>query len=102
MPITADRLEDSKESYPEVEFLTVQNRTEIPGLIEHVDVYFGGTSRDTFRAAKTLRWIQSYSARVERMERFPELIASDVVVTNTRGAHTDTIGEQEFARRILK
>jgi phosphoglycerate dehydrogenase-like enzyme len=90
-------LEDFKKSYPTVEFLTVQSRDDIPALIGDVEIYLGGTSREAFRAAQKPRWIQSYGAGVEWMERVPELIESEVVVTNTRGAHADTMGEHAFA-----
>src|SRR6516164_8352444 len=97
VPVTESRLEDLKKSYPTVEFVTTQSRADIPALISDVEILFGGTSQDAFRAAQKLRWIQAYGAGVEWMERVPELIESDVLVTNTRGAHADTIGEHAFA-----
>jgi len=47
---------------------------------------------DVFAKASRLRWIQSASAGVDRL-LFPELAASDVVVTNARGVFEDAIAE---------
>jgi phosphoglycerate dehydrogenase-like enzyme len=47
---------------------------------------------DVFAAARRLRWIQMASAGVDGV-LFPELVASDVVVTNARGVFDDAIAE---------
>src|SRR5215210_1652050 len=49
------------------------------------EVYFGfGMSPPLFAAAHRLRWIQSAAAGV-RAALFPEMVASDVVLTNSAG-----------------
>jgi phosphoglycerate dehydrogenase-like enzyme len=47
---------------------------------------------DAFPKASKLRWIQTASAGVDGL-LFPELVASDVVVTNARGVFDESIGE---------
>jgi len=57
------------------------------------EVWFGPhLTPELFALARRLRWIQTTYAGVERL-LFPELVASDVVLTNVRGMHADTIGD---------
>ena len=48
--------------------------------------------RDIFNICPRLRWIHSRSAGLERT-LFPELIASNVVLTNGSGVFSDSLGE---------
>lgn len=48
--------------------------------------------RDVFNMCPRLRWIHSRSAGLERT-LFPELVASDVVLTNGSGVFSDSLGE---------
>jgi len=61
-----------------------------------VEVYYGLPSAEIVAAAPKLRWIQSSSAGVEYIANIPALVESDIVVTNTRGAHASAIGEHVF------
>ena len=51
-------------------------------------------------AAKGLRWIQTASAGVDRL-LFPELVESDVVVTNARGVFDEPIAEWVLAAILV-
>jgi phosphoglycerate dehydrogenase-like enzyme len=65
--------------------------------IEDAEVYFGfGLPRPLFLAAKKLRWVQSASAGVASL-LYPEMMASDVVVTNSAVIMGDPIAEQAIA-----
>ncbi len=65
--------------------------------IADAEAYFGfGISRPLFLAAKRLRWVHSAAAGVGGL-LFPELIASDVIVTNSAGIHAIPIAEQALA-----
>jgi phosphoglycerate dehydrogenase-like enzyme len=59
-------------------------------------LYFYRASKDplvdAFGKASMLRWIQTASAGVDGL-LFPELVASDVIVTNVRGVFDDSIAE---------
>jgi phosphoglycerate dehydrogenase-like enzyme len=63
-------------------------QTEIPDI----DAWFGYISREQFLQAKKLRWIQSTSAGVERYV-YPELVNSQVMLTNAKGCYGPAIGE---------
>lgn len=62
-----------------------------------IDILFGPPSVDLLPVAPRLKWIQSSSAGVEFVARIPELVASDIILTNTRGAHGPSIGEHTMA-----
>lgn len=62
-----------------------------------IDIYYGHPSVDMLKLAPKLKWIQSPSAGVEFVARIPELVASDIILTNTRGAHGPSIGEHAMA-----
>ena len=61
--------------------------------IRDADVYLGfGISRALFTAARRLRWVHSAAAGVGGA-LFPEMLASDVVLTNSAGVHAIPIAE---------
>jgi phosphoglycerate dehydrogenase-like enzyme len=92
-------LEELRADFPQAEFVTVQNPTD--GAVAEAEVAFGAVSSELLRAARKLRWIQSGSAGVEWMEGVPELIDTDIIVTNTRGAHATTIAEHTIGMLVF-
>ncbi|MDP9469488.1 MAG: D-2-hydroxyacid dehydrogenase [Chloroflexota bacterium] len=65
--------------------------------VADADVLYGFPSAEIVKVAPRLRWIQASSAGVEFVARIPELVESDILLTNTRGAHGPSIGEHVFA-----
>ena len=75
-------------------------RAEAEALLPEVDVVLGFAVRPkNFACATRLRWIHSTAASVTGM-LFPELVASDVVVTNARGLHADAMAEHALAMML--
>ena len=65
--------------------------------MEDAEIYFGfGLPRPLFLAAKKLRWIQSASAGVASL-LYPEMLASDVRITNSAVIMGDPIAEQALS-----
>ena len=95
-----DRFAEAKKTFPQVEFAATSDQNEILREISDADAVFGGISREAFLAAKQLKWIQNTGAGVENLARIVELAESDVIVTNTRGAHAATIAEHTFGLLI--
>jgi phosphoglycerate dehydrogenase-like enzyme len=70
---------------------------EALAAIADAETYFGfGISRPLFLAAKKLRWVHSAAAGVGGV-LFPEMLASDVIVTNSAGIHAAPIAEHAVA-----
>ncbi len=65
--------------------------------IEDADIMIGWRILpEVFAAAKKLRWIQFGSAGIDHT-LFPELINSDVILTNLAGIHTSVVAEHVMA-----
>ena len=75
-------------------------RREADDLLPDADVVLGFAVRAAnFAGAHQLRWIHSTAASVTGV-LFPELVASDVIVTNARGLHADAMAEHALAMML--
>lgn len=93
-------LADIAQTYSQVEFVTATKDAEAEREIADAEIVFGRITRTMFLAAKKLRWVQSHGAGVEFIGGIPELIESEVAVTNTRGGHAATIAEHTFGMLV--
>jgi phosphoglycerate dehydrogenase-like enzyme len=100
-PYVHNYLGEWQREFPQVEFLTGQTPAEILAAAAEAEVAFGPVNQDLLRAAPKLRWIQSGSAGVEWMQAVPDLRETEILVTNTRGAHATTIAEHTFGMLIF-
>ena len=64
--------------------------------IEDAEVLFGRLNPELFKAAKKLRWNQTPMAGLERY-MFPELVESDIIITNVAGIYNEEIATHVFA-----
>jgi phosphoglycerate dehydrogenase-like enzyme len=93
--IDDSRLAAMRAAFPGVTFTSV---VADPDSMEYADAYIGRIPADVYaRAGDRLRWVHSTGAGVETILAIPELVASDVTVTNTRGAHEPFVAEHTFA-----
>ena len=83
--------------HPHVEFVVCPDRSQTAAMIGDADVYMGWLNRDTFLAAKQLKWIQSPSSGVNHFLDVPELAASDVLLTSASGTHAAAVAESTMA-----
>lgn len=84
-----------KDSHRE-RILSARDDINLVDDLESAEVILGGISRDEFRRARNLRWIQATGAGVDGL-LFPELVESDVIITNASGVHPIPIAEHTFA-----
>src|SRR5260370_27900221 len=83
--------------FPKLKFLQLSNYDRVPEEIADTDVFIGWSLRpEQFVAAKKLRWIHSPAAAVHQL-MFPELLRSNVVVTNSTGVHGPVVAEHAIA-----
>ena len=79
--------------FPEVRVASPATRDEADAILPECDVVFGwAIQKRNFATASRLRWIHVAAASVAPL-MFPELIESDVIVTNGRGTHSDAMAE---------
>jgi phosphoglycerate dehydrogenase-like enzyme len=70
---------------------------EATDAVRDADVYFGfGIPKPLFMSGRRLRWVHSAAAGVGNA-LFPEMIASDVLLTNSAGVHSIPIAEYVVA-----
>lgn len=91
----AERL---RKEFSDVEFVIGSNGDASVTAAKDADAFLGRIDRQTVLAAGSrLRWVHSTGAGIETLAKIPELIGSDVTVTNTRGGHAPAIAEHTFA-----
>jgi len=95
--IPPGHVERLRNGFPSHTFLHALDDDEALTLIADTEVAFTGQiTRAHLAAADRLRWIHSPAVGVGGM-LFPEMVASPVVVTNSRGMSADTIAEHVVA-----
>jgi phosphoglycerate dehydrogenase-like enzyme len=94
----ARHVEEIRDDFPAVEFVIPDDAADTIAAAADADVAFGSVTAELLAAATRLKWVHAASAGVEWMP--PELAATDVVVTNTRGAHASTIAEHGFGMLV--
>lgn len=90
-------LDDLKSEIPGLQIVEQLDPTLALQEVADAEVVYGLPSAALVQAAPRLRWIQSSAAGVEYIAQIPEVVESDIIVTNTRGAHGPSIGEHTFA-----
>jgi len=89
-----------RDAFPQVEFVSGDTPEEIIAVGADAEAAFGSVDQQLLEGLKNLKWIQSSSAGVEWMRNAPGLPATDITVTNTRGAHASTIAEHTFGMLV--
>jgi phosphoglycerate dehydrogenase-like enzyme len=86
-----------QKEFPDVRVVQLENYDRVPEEIADTDVFIGWSLRpEQFRSAKRLKWIHSPAAAVHQL-MFPELIGSNVVVTNSSPVHGPVVAEHAIA-----
>lgn len=95
--IPEEQVERLRQMFPEHTFVRADSDEEALERIPDADAAFSSLiNQDHFRAARRLRWIHSPAAGVGGM-LFPEMVASPIVITNSRGNSSATIAEHVIA-----
>ena len=97
---TDEFLGDLRTSFPDVTFETADTEDERKLQIKDADVLLGFPSPDVFRAADRLRWIQSAGTGINGILDFPDLLNSDVVLTNCRGPHAAPMADHAIGMMV--
>ena len=86
-----------RKEFPQLEIVHLSDDDQIENQISDAEIVVTWTLRpNQFNAAKKLRWIHSPAAAVHQL-LFPELIASDVILTNGSEVHGSTVAELVIA-----
>lgn len=88
-------------NHPGVDFASAETVAEQKEHIRDSDAYYGWPSRDVFLAAERLRWIHCPGTGIDELTRIPELVESDVIVTNTRGPHAAPMADHVIGMMVI-
>ena len=86
-----------QQEFPQHTFVQLQNLDRLTEEIADAEVLVGWQLRpEQFKAARKLRWIHATTAAVHQL-MFPELVESDVRVTNSTSIHGPVVAEHAIA-----
>jgi phosphoglycerate dehydrogenase-like enzyme len=89
---TAAEIKQISSQGKDVQIALPANADEMNKVLPEADVVFGALNAEWLAKAKSLRWLQATEAGMERL-LYPELIKSDVVVTNMARMFAPAISE---------
>ena len=95
--VEGERFFDILNDVPDLEIVHAATADEMMAHAADVEVIYARPTPEFLAAAPKLRWIQAPSAGVDFLMSFPELVESEIPLTNTRGAHGPSIAEHVFA-----
>jgi len=86
-------VERIRSTYPDVEVLVCTDRAKLPEMVAGAQALIGwGLNADLMRNNPQLRWFATGGAGVDGI-LFPELIESDLTLTNNSGVHAPHMAE---------
>ena len=88
--------EELRAEFPDLTFVEPGTPEERLREVVDTDAFFGTPTSDEMRAAKRLRWIHNPGMGIDRLMTVPEIVASDVVITNAPGPHTNPMADHAF------
>jgi phosphoglycerate dehydrogenase-like enzyme len=95
--LNEEALTQLRTAAPDVELAVAENKAEALTCVAEVDGCYGFLSPELVKAASPrLRWVQVGSAGVESY-LFPELIESDITLTNAKGVYGSHLAEHNVA-----
>src|SRR5262249_50634811 len=81
--------------------VSVEDEAHLRAVLADAEIFAGWHfPRPLFGAAPRLRWVHSASAGVEA-NLFSELVASDVILTNSAGLHAVSIPEHVLGQMVI-
>jgi phosphoglycerate dehydrogenase-like enzyme len=89
-----EELADLKAAAPGAELVACRDEKEAVANAEGAQASYGFISRSLIRAGKDLRWVQQPSAGVEQLMEIPELVESNIIVTNMQRVFGPPIADQ--------
>ncbi|HWG51380.1 MAG TPA: D-2-hydroxyacid dehydrogenase [Candidatus Acidoferrales bacterium] len=89
--------EKLQDAFPDFIVGQLQSYDRVPEEIVDTDVFVGWSLRpEQFKIAGKLKWIHSPAAAVHQL-MYPDLINSDVILTNSSGVHGPVVAEHAIA-----
>jgi len=94
--VTEEELAEIYVASGEGELELVHSNEDAQKHLEDAEIILGVVNREMFPKAKSLRWLHSTAAGAD-MLMYPEMVASDVVLTGEKGLVGDHLSDHAFA-----
>ena len=88
---------DLEATFPNINFVWSETEEDQLIAIADADAYCGWPTRKVFLAAKNLKWIHCAGTGIDGIMKIPELVESDIPVTNSRDSHVSPMATHVFA-----
>ena len=95
-PVAPEWLARISQAAPELDIINAATDGEALDAIGDAEALCGHITPELLAAGRRLRWIQATRIGLERY-MFPELVESDVALTNTRGMLGDVVADHAFS-----
>ena len=95
-----DLVEAVRRAYPAVTFAAAYTPEDQQREIVDADAFCGWPDREVFVAARRLRWLHVPGMGIDQIVKTPEVAASDVIITNAPGTHTNPIADHALAMML--
>jgi phosphoglycerate dehydrogenase-like enzyme len=92
--VSSTELAELKAAAPGVELVACKNDQEALGQVVDADASYGFITPELIRAGRSLKWVQQPSAGVEHLMEIPELVDSQIILTNMQRAYAPEIADQ--------
>ena len=86
--------------FPQATIVSASGATNQMREVADADAIYGLPSRDVFRAARKVRWIHNPGTGIDAIQSIPELVDSDVILTNALGPHANPMADHVFAQLL--
>lgn len=93
-------LADLRQTFPDVDLVPATAPADQLREIVDADAVYGLPTREAFRAARRLRWVHRPGTGIDDIRAIPELVDSDVTMTNARGPHANAMADHVFAQLL--
>lgn len=98
--LSAEEVDQLRKAVPGVELVVADDPERLRAEIADADGFVGVVTPEILEAGERLRWVQVYSAGVDRY-RFPELTGSDVVLTNAKIVQGPNVADHAMALLLV-
>jgi phosphoglycerate dehydrogenase-like enzyme len=92
--MSPEQLAELRAVAPNADLVVCQSAAEAVGQVADAVASYGFITRELIRAGKQLIWVQQGSAGVEHVVNIPELVESDIVLTNMQRVLGPEIADQ--------
>src|SRR5438132_1658860 len=99
-PRGEDWLRELRAHAPSAAIVEAANEEEALVRIADADAFYGRITPALLAAGRRLRWIQAPMAGLEGYV-FPELVQSDVLLTNMRGIYSEEIADHAYCMLLM-